>query len=94
MLRSLMMFFLLGLSSSTFAVDTVTVPASPFLMGCSVNDPDCEKDEGPASVTSVSVPAFRIDKHEVSVDDFRACIKAGMCTRPKDHPAQVQSVEF
>ena len=85
MLRSLIILFLLGLSTSAVAVETVTVPAGPFPMGCSVNDSDCEKDEGPAGGTSVSVPAFRIDKYEVSVDDFRACIKAGMCTRPKDH---------
>jgi len=85
MLRSLIIFFLLGSGSSAIAVETITVPAGTFPMGCSVNDPDCGKDEGPAGGTPVSVPTFRIDKHEVSVADFRACIKAGMCTRPKDH---------
>ena len=85
MLRSLMIFLLLGYSYATHAIDTVTVKAGPFQMGCSVNDPDCEKDEGPAGGTTVSVPTFKIDKYEVSVADFRACIEAGMCTRPKDH---------
>lgn len=85
MLRSLMMFILLGASFATFAIETLTVPAGPFAMGCSVNDPDCEKDEGPAGGTTIAVPAFKMDKYEVSVSDYRACIKAGMCTRPKDH---------
>ena len=85
MTRSLLMFLLLGSSALAMAVETVTIPAGTFAMGCSLNDKNCEKDEGPPGGIPVSVPAFRIDKYEVSVAEYRVCIKVGICTRPKDH---------
>lgn len=63
----------------------VTVQAGAFAMGCSSGDPACEKDEGSAGGTKVEVGIFAIDTHEVSVADYRACMTAGQCTRPKDH---------
>ena len=63
---------------------TVSIPAGVFNMGCSSGDKQCEKDEGKPGGTAVQVNAFKIDKHEVSVADYRHCIKAGKCTRPKD----------
>ena len=85
MSRALIMFLLLGLSPLAMAVDTVTVPAGSFAMGCSINDPNCLKDEGPVGGTPVSVPTFRLDIYEVSVAEYPACMEAAMCTRPKDH---------
>ncbi len=85
MSRSLLMFLLLGSSALAMAVETVTIPAGKFAMGCSVNDKNCENDEGPTGGTPVQVPTFRIDKYEVSVADYRTCMKLGFCTRPKDH---------
>ncbi len=82
-LASLIALFLS--SQAGFAAEKVTIPGGPFLMGCSLNDKDCDKDEGPAGGTKVNVPTFKIDKYEVSVADYRACIKSGKCTRPKDH---------
>lgn len=67
------------------AAQRVEVPAGSFQMGCSVNDPACDKDEGPAGGTAVQVPAFFIDVHEVSVAEYRRCMDAGKCPRPKDH---------
>lgn len=78
--------FLAGFFSlqTASAAERVTVPAGSFQMGCSVADESCEKDEGSAGGTSVAVPAFAIDKYEVSVDDYLACMAAGQCQRPKD----------
>ena len=63
----------------------VTVPGGAFPMGCSVGDPGCDKDEGPSGGTQVNVAAFRIDTHEVTVAEYRTCLQAGVCPRPKDH---------
>ena len=63
----------------------VKIPAGAFQMGCSIQDKHCDKDEGPKGGTKVFVKAFSIDKNEVTVKDYRACIKAGNCKRPKDH---------
>lgn len=67
------------------ADERMLIPASAFQMGCSVNDPACGEDEGPPGGVTIEVPAFEIDHYEVSVDEYRACIEAGACTRPKDH---------
>ena len=63
----------------------VKIPAGTFKMGCSTQDKRCDKDEGPRGGTSVFVKTFYIDPKEVSVKDYRACIKSGYCQRPKDH---------
>lgn len=65
--------------------DRVVIEAGEFNMGCSVGDSACENDEGPEGGTVVSVPVFSIDKNEVTVAEYEACIAAGKCTRPKDH---------
>ena len=54
------------------------------MMGCSINDADCEKDEGSQGGTAVTVPEFSIDKNEVTVAEYMECLKAGKCSRPKD----------
>jgi len=78
---------LAGLLSVTLTAGAgqVEVPGGPFQMGCSVGDEACEKDEGAPGGVTVQVPAFRIDTHEVTVADYRHCIEAGRCTRPKDN---------
>jgi len=67
------------------AQDRVLVPGGVFSMGCSANDTDCQKDEGPAGGVAVNVPAFWIDRYEVSVAQYQACLDAEQCPRPKDH---------
>ena len=53
------------------AIDDVAVPAGPFWMGCDVGvEPDCEAAEGPRH--QVEVPAFRIDRTEVTAEAFAA----------------------
>lgn len=77
---------MMGVSAVTqAAVDAVTIPAGEFKMGCSINDSDCENDEGPEGGVPVNVPVFKIDRHEVSVAEYDACITAGQCERPKDY---------
>ncbi|MEA1890130.1 MAG: SUMF1/EgtB/PvdO family nonheme iron enzyme [Pseudomonadota bacterium] len=65
--------------------DMVVIPAGQFMMGCSENDQDCEKDEGPQGGTVVYVPAFKLDRKEVTVEEYKQCMDSGKCTRPKDH---------
>ncbi len=73
------------LFSPAHAADRVLVPGGSFNMGCSTGDTDCEKDEGKPGGIAVEVPAFSIDRYEVTVADYRKCMKAGDCARPKDH---------
>ncbi len=78
------LLLLLGLPLNVLAAP-VTVPGGPFLMGCSSGDPACERDEGPAGGTTVTVSTFRIDSHEVTVAEYRACVENGKCTAPLSH---------
>lgn len=58
--------------------DMCNVAAGPFWMGCNVAvDTECQSFENPYH--QVTVPAFRIDKYEVTVSDYKACVTAGGC---------------
>lgn len=69
---------------STENTNPILIESGAFQMGCSLADSACENDEGEPGGTSVDVPAFKIDKYEVSVAEYEACITAGKCQRPKD----------
>jgi formylglycine-generating enzyme len=56
----------------------VKVPAGPFLRG-SVSGQG-QADERPQR--SIQLDAFSIDKREVTVGQYRACVRAGVCTEP------------
>jgi formylglycine-generating enzyme required for sulfatase activity len=59
----------------------VAVPAGEFSMGCNEEvDSECEDDEKPQR--KVNVPAFRIDRTEVTVEAYRQCVDARRCTLP------------
>lgn len=60
----------------------VSVPAGEFLMGCNEeDDSECtEDDEKPQR--KVNVPAFRIDRTEVTVEAYRRCFDAKRCSVP------------
>ena len=68
------------------AGERVLIPAETFQMGCSSGDPACENDEGPAGGTAVSVPAFMLDTHEVTVAEYRACGQRGGVVDPAAQP--------
>lgn len=56
-------------------IDRVLVPEGAFTMG---TDTEGEGDERPAH--TVTVPAFRIDRREVSRGDWRRCVRARVCS--------------
>ncbi len=57
------------------------VPAGPFMMGCDkTTDAACNPREEPRH--QVTVPAFRIDRTEVTVLQYSGCVTAGNCKAP------------
>jgi formylglycine-generating enzyme required for sulfatase activity len=56
----------------------VLIEAGDWAMGCSTAS--CPVDEQPVHV--VSLPAFYMDRLEVSVADYGACVGDGVCTAP------------
>lgn len=81
----LMLLLSSAVIANTLADNMVKIPAGEFMMGCSVGDTACGSDEGPAGGFTVNVPAFSIDKYEVTVTEYEQCMAAGKCTRPKDY---------
>ena len=58
--------------------EMVAVPAGSFFMGCNEQvDTECDSDELPGR--RVDVAAFRIDRTEVTVARYAACVAAGSC---------------
>jgi eukaryotic-like serine/threonine-protein kinase len=65
--------------STPVADDMVEIPAGPFLMGCNAAvDKECFDNEPPAH--QVEVPAFRIGRTEVTVEQYARCVQAGTCS--------------
>ncbi|MBE7555334.1 MAG: SUMF1/EgtB/PvdO family nonheme iron enzyme [Anaerolineales bacterium] len=60
------------------AEETVAIPATTFTMGSPAGLG--EEDERPAHV--VTLPAFELDRTEVSVGRYWQCVEAGACTAP------------
>ncbi len=60
----------------------VTVPAGSFMQGCNASvDSDCSSPrEYPYH--EVNVPAFEIDKYEVTVKEYGNCVTSSACTEP------------
>jgi len=59
----------------------VKVPAGRFWYGCNESvDKECAIDEKPGK--RIRLPAFQIDRTEVTVSAYRACVRAGACTEP------------
>lgn len=61
--------------------DTVAIPSGRFQMGC-VENKECDDDEMP--VHHVTVAAFQMGKHEVTFDEWDACVADGGCTHWPD----------
>jgi formylglycine-generating enzyme required for sulfatase activity len=63
------------------SAEMVLVPAGEFFYGCNARvDSECDDDEKPGR--TMSLPAFRIDRTEVTVAAYKACVDAGRCTAP------------
>jgi formylglycine-generating enzyme required for sulfatase activity len=56
-------------------VDRVLVPAGPFTMG---SNAEGEPDERPEHTRTLH--AYRIDRHEVTREDYFRCVRAGRCS--------------
>ena len=56
----------------------VTVPVGEFWMGCAPQDSSCDDDEKPGR--TVYLDAFRIDRTEVTVAQYAACVQDGVCS--------------
>ncbi len=80
-----LLLFSFILMAPTFAAEMVLIPAGQFLMGCTQQTRGCERNEGKPGGKKVYVSAFYIDPYEVSVMEYRACVKAGQCQAPKTH---------
>jgi formylglycine-generating enzyme required for sulfatase activity len=64
--------------------EMVVLPAGSFVMGSPKAEPDRSVDEGPQHEVTIARP-FAVGKHEVTFDEWDACIAAGGCqTRPGD----------
>lgn len=61
-----------------FDMPMVDVPGGSFMMGC--NEEPCDIFEIPYH--QVNMPAFKIDKYEVTVLAYKTCVEAGVCTEP------------
>lgn len=60
----------------------VSIPGGSFMMGCNpAVDNECRDDEKPAH--NVTLPAFSIDKTEVTQAQYFGCVKEGKCNYPK-----------
>ena len=64
-------------------LEMVVIPAGSFRMGC-VSGLNCGRDEKPAH--EVNIQSFALSKHEVTFDDWDACVRGGGCNgyRPDD----------
>lgn len=65
--------------------DMVTIPAGPFRAGCDVSQ-GCTLLEGVPTlpIHDATLPAFEIDRLEVSVADYQTCWRAGYCEVAND----------
>ena len=64
----------------------VLVPAGTTWMGCSTSEFDCAAAEQPQHL--ITLPAFWLDRFEVSVARYKLCANAGVCTSaPATAPA-------
>lgn len=60
--------------------EMVDVPGGIFWMGCNPEvDTECI-DSADKPGHEVTLPAFRIDKYDVTTGQYRACVDAGSCT--------------
>jgi formylglycine-generating enzyme required for sulfatase activity len=61
--------------------DMVEIPGGSFAMGS--DGPDANENEKP--VHAVTLSGFRIDRTEVTVKAYRACVVAGKCIAPEGY---------
>ena len=65
------------------ALKLVAIPAGAFLFGCDPAASGACDTTLHAAGRSVSLPSFAIDRSEVSVAEYRECVRADVCTPPQ-----------
>lgn len=69
-----------GPSPTGLGGEMCDVPEGPFMMGCNpAVDVDCAYYENPYHL--VNVPAFKLDKYEVTIDEYMSCTNTPDCGR-------------
>lgn len=81
-LRYLFLMYLVFFTTYAVLAEPVVIEAGNFNMGCSIDDDNCDPDEGKRGGTTVFVDTFSIQEHEVSVGEYRACVKTTKCIIP------------
>jgi formylglycine-generating enzyme required for sulfatase activity len=70
------------LAAKAAHAEMVLIPAGSFHYGCNEQvDNQCQSSEKPGRQRKLA--AFRIDRTEVTVAAYRACVGAGSCTAPR-----------
>jgi formylglycine-generating enzyme required for sulfatase activity len=62
----------------------IHIPEGPFVMGIDADDPRFEPPNVPYGVSpkhTVQLSAYCIERTEVSVADYRACVQGALCAR-------------
>lgn len=60
--------------------DMALVPGGQTWLGCTAADPQCAGAEQPQHL--VKLPAYWIDRFEVTAAQYKACVEAGSCAAP------------
>ena len=63
------------------ALGMVYVPPDRYPIGCDASEPGCDNDARPRRV--VPLPAFGVDRTEVSVSAYAQCVESGNCAKPQ-----------
>lgn len=72
--------FVLQAQDGRAPADMVAVEAGPFLLGCTAQTPGCPADAQPQR--QIHLDRFFIDRTEVTVEAYAACVDVGACTPP------------
>lgn len=78
--------------SSTCRIDVnswITIPAGDFVMGCATADASCSSWESPKHTVMLS--QYKIQKYEVTNDQYKACVDASACTAPSSADSSTRS---
>ncbi len=64
--------------------DEVWVPPGTFWMGCNPTfEPSCAAWSLTTPQVEVTLSGYAIDRHEVTAEEYRACVTAGVCPTPR-----------
>jgi len=78
-------------TKSAFAMEIVKIAPGEFIMGCSMDDNDCNADEKPAHRVQIT-KAFEMGKYEVTQSQWQAIMGSNPSTiKGDDHPVETVS---